>query len=93
MPGAVILVVVERLEQRVLFNQLLRGSAHRLIFALNGEDGLERFAEVKPDLMIAHVHAPKLDAAILCQPRPAAWVNERLSMRSPQWGIPKSCAI
>lgn len=67
MAGSVILVIVESLEQRVLFNQHLRATPHRLIFALDGADGFDRFREVKPDLVITHLNAHRLDGAILCQ--------------------------
>lgn len=67
MAGAVILIVVERAEHRATLNQSLRASPHRLVFALDGEDGFDRFREAKPDLVLAHVHAPRLDGTILCQ--------------------------
>ncbi|MCC7384364.1 MAG: DnaJ domain-containing protein [Deltaproteobacteria bacterium] len=67
MAGSVILVIVESPEQRVLFNQHLRDTPHRLIFSLDGADGFDRFREVKPDLVITHLNAHRLDGAILCQ--------------------------
>lgn len=63
----ILLVVVESPEQRLQFNQALRGTSHRVVYALDGEDGFDRYAEVRPDLVIAHVDAPRLDGTILCQ--------------------------
>lgn len=64
---SVLLVVVESPEQRVQFNQALRGTRYRVVYALDGEDGFDRYGEVRPDLVIAHVDAPRLDGTILCQ--------------------------
>lgn len=64
---SILLVVVESPEQRRQFNQALRGTNHRVVYALDGEDGFDRYAEVRPDLVIAHIDAPRLDGTILCQ--------------------------
>lgn len=66
MSGSFLLIILGRPEHRVLFNQALQSSSHRLIFANDGEDGFDRFNEAKPDVVITHVSAPKLDATILC---------------------------
>jgi curved DNA-binding protein CbpA/CheY-like chemotaxis protein len=66
-PGSVLLIVVEKPAQRMLFNRYLGNTQHHLIFASDGEDGFDRFTEVKPDLVIAHVDVPRLDGTILCQ--------------------------
>lgn len=50
-----------------MFNLHLRSTPHRLVFAQDGEDGFDRFRETKPDLVLAHVNAPRLDGTILCQ--------------------------
>jgi CheY-like chemotaxis protein len=65
--GSIVLIVLERPEQRSLFNQHLRGTPYRLVFANDGEDGFDRFREVRPDLIIAHVNARRLNGTILCQ--------------------------
>ena len=66
MSRQVFLIVLGDPSDRAAFNRALRATPHRLIFALDGEDGFDRFGEVKPDVLITHVHAPRLDAAILC---------------------------
>ncbi|MFO0723619.1 MAG: DnaJ domain-containing protein [Myxococcota bacterium] len=63
----VVLIVVQSPEQRAQFNQALRGTVLRLVYALDGEDGFDRFNEVRPDLVLAHLEAPRLDGTILCQ--------------------------
>ncbi|MCK6546798.1 DnaJ domain-containing protein [Myxococcota bacterium] len=67
MAGSVLLIVVANPAHRALFNRYLGGTAHHLVFATDGEDGFDRFGEVKPDLVIAHVEASRLDGTILCQ--------------------------
>lgn len=67
MAGSVLLVVVDDPAHRALFNRYLGNTPHHLIFSHDGEDGFDRFSEVKPDLVIAHVNAPRLDGTILCQ--------------------------
>jgi CheY-like chemotaxis protein len=66
-PGSVLLIVVDKPAHRMLFNRYLGNTTHHLIFANDGEDGFDRFTEVKPDLVIAHVDVPRLDGTILCQ--------------------------
>jgi CheY-like chemotaxis protein len=63
----VLLVVVDEPAHRALFNRYLANTPHHVVFSHDGEDGFDRFAEVKPDLIIAHVTAPRLDGTILCQ--------------------------
>lgn len=62
-----LLVVIDGPAHRALFNRFLANTPHHLVFCTDGEDGFDRFAEVKPDLIIAHVTAPRLDGTILCQ--------------------------
>ncbi len=63
----VVLIVIESPEQRAVFNQALRGRPYRAVFASDGEDGFDRLREVQPDLVLAHLHAPRIDGTILCQ--------------------------
>ncbi len=67
MGKSVLLIVVDNPAHRVLFNRYLKATPHSLVFAVDGEDGFDRFAEIKPDLVIAHVNAARLDGTILCQ--------------------------
>ncbi len=63
----VVLIVVDNPAHRVLFNRYFQKLPHHLVFAGDGEDGFDRFAEVKPHLVIAHANAARLDGIILCQ--------------------------
>jgi CheY-like chemotaxis protein len=64
---SVLLIVVDSAAHRALFNKFLKSTPHSLVFAVDGEDGFDRYAEIKPDLVIAHVNAARLDGTILCQ--------------------------
>jgi CheY-like chemotaxis protein len=64
---SVLLIVVDNAAHRALFNKFLKTTPHSLVFAVDGEDGYDRFGEIKPDLVIAHVNASRLDGTILCQ--------------------------
>lgn len=63
----VLLIVVDNPAHRVMFNRYLARTPHHLVFAADGEDGYDRYAEVKPDLVIAHLNVARLDGTILCQ--------------------------
>lgn len=59
--GAVILIAVDQPGHRDLFRRALVSTPHHLVFALDGEDGLDRFFEVKPQLFFAHQQLAKMD--------------------------------
>ena len=63
----VLLIVVETPAQRAQLNRLLGSTPHHLVYAADGEDAYDRFHEIKPHLVIAHVEAPRLDGGRLCQ--------------------------
>jgi CheY-like chemotaxis protein len=64
---SVLLIVVDDASHRGLFNRFLKQTPHSLVFASNGEDAFERYSEIKPDLVIAHVNSSRLDGTVLCQ--------------------------
>lgn len=63
----VLLLVVDNPAHRVLFNRYLAATSHHLVYSDNGEDAYDRFTEVKPDLVLAHLSLGRLDGAMLCQ--------------------------
>jgi DNA-binding response OmpR family regulator len=63
----VLLLVVDNPAHRVMLTRYLGKTPHHLVYASDGEDGYDRFAEVKPDLVIAHLNVARLDGTILCQ--------------------------
>jgi len=48
----ILLIVVRSDEERAAFNESLRTTVHRSIFALGLVDGLTRFVEVRPDMVL-----------------------------------------
>jgi CheY-like chemotaxis protein len=67
MARALVLIVLEDPAQRAVYNHLLRGAGFGLVFAEHGEDGFDRFVEAQPDAVVAHLHAARVDGAILCR--------------------------
>ncbi len=65
--ASVILIIVHNPAHRVLFNRYLKATPHHLVFSADGEDGFDRFGEVKPDLVLLHIDVSRLDGTILCQ--------------------------
>lgn len=66
-PGRVLLIVVDNPAHRVQLNRSFEDTPHHRVFAMDGEDGFDRFTEVRPDLVIAHIAVARLDGTILCQ--------------------------
>ena len=63
----VLLIVLADPAHRALFTRYLSGTPHHLVFCPDGEEAYDRFHEVKPDFVVAHLRAPRLDGALLCQ--------------------------
>ena len=56
-----ILVVDDELVMQVLMADILSGEGYEVTIATNGQEGLERIAEVKPDLVVLDLMMPVLD--------------------------------
>ncbi|MEM7679177.1 MAG: hypothetical protein AAF449_24625, partial [Myxococcota bacterium] len=69
----VLLILVDQPTQRALFNQHLASTPHHVVYATDGEDAYDRYSEVKPHLVISHLHASRIDGGLLCQ-----FVRQRL---------------
>lgn len=67
MTAALLLIVIDRPEQRRRFNLVFSDSEHRLVYTFDGEDAFDRFVEVRPDLVIVYEKTPRLDGPLLCQ--------------------------
>ncbi len=65
--SAVLLIVLERPELRAAFNAALAETPYRRVYASDGEDGFDRFGEVRPDLVIAPMQSPRIDGPLLCK--------------------------
>jgi CheY-like chemotaxis protein len=92
--GRVLLIVTDNPAHRLQFNRHFQEAPYHLVFAVDGEDGFDRFHEARPHLVIAHVSAGQLDGTLLCQllrqqPRgdqvPMLLVGEELSDPDLAW--------
>ncbi|MEL6183981.1 MAG: DnaJ domain-containing protein [Myxococcota bacterium] len=54
----VLLIVVIDAEQRARFNAVLERTRHHVVFAFDADDGLVRFLEAKPDLILTAERLP-----------------------------------
>ncbi len=52
---------------RVLGTQFLIDAGHRVDFALDGLEALEKIGACKPDLVLCEILVPKLDGLALCR--------------------------
>jgi CheY-like chemotaxis protein len=64
---ATILVVDDERAIRSLLEAVLEDEGHRVLLAVNGQQGLERAERDRPDLVIADVMMPVLNGAELCR--------------------------
>lgn len=61
-----ILVVEDELAMRTALRDVLEGEGYRVLTAADGENGLERALEEKPDLILLDIMMPKLDGFAVC---------------------------
>jgi len=61
-----ILVVEDELPMRTALEDVLRGEGYRVLSAADGEIGLRRAIEEKPDLILLDIMMPKLDGYAVC---------------------------
>ncbi|HEY4415028.1 MAG TPA: response regulator transcription factor [Verrucomicrobiae bacterium] len=61
-----ILIIEDEAPMRTALTDLLSAEGHRVLVAANGESGLKRALEEKPDLILLDVMMPKLDGFSLC---------------------------
>ena len=64
---ATILVADDERAIRVLLDMILTDEGHRVLFAADGRQALDRCERERPDLVIADVMMPVLDGATLCR--------------------------
>jgi signal transduction histidine kinase len=62
-----VLVVDDEEANRVLLHDILELRGHRVSMATDGEEGLARARELKPDVILLDVMMPKLDGFQVCQ--------------------------
>ncbi|MGO8702100.1 MAG: response regulator transcription factor [Limisphaerales bacterium] len=61
-----ILIVEDEAAMRTALADLLAGEEYRVLWAADGESGLRRALEEKPDLILLDIMMPKLDGFALC---------------------------
>jgi DNA-binding response OmpR family regulator len=61
-----ILIIEDELPMRTALHDVLAGEDYRVLTAADGESGLRRALEEKPDLILLDVMMPKLDGFALC---------------------------
>src|SRR5256885_6017027 len=61
-----ILIIEDELPMRVGLEDLLTAEGYRVLTARDGEEGLARAVEQKPDLILLDIMMPKLDGYAVC---------------------------
>jgi DNA-binding response OmpR family regulator len=61
-----ILIIEDELPMRTALHDVLAGERYRVLTASDGEAGLRRALEEKPDLILLDIMMPKLDGFALC---------------------------
>jgi DNA-binding response OmpR family regulator len=61
-----ILIVEDELPMRTALTDLLQGEGYRVLSAADGESGLRRAIEEKPDLLLLDIMMPRLDGYAVC---------------------------
>ena len=61
-----VLIVEDERPMRIALQDVLTGEGYRVLTAAEGESGLHRAVEEKPDLILLDVMMPKLDGYALC---------------------------
>ena len=61
-----ILIIEDELAMRTALADLLSAEGYRVLSAADGERGLQRALEEKPDLILLDIMMPKLDGFALC---------------------------
>ena len=61
-----LLIVEDELPMRTALQDCLAAEGYRILTAVNGEEGLDRAVQEKPDLILLDVMLPRLDGFALC---------------------------
>jgi DNA-binding response OmpR family regulator len=61
-----ILIIEDELPMRTALQDVLAGEGYRVLTASDGENGLQRAVEEKPDLLLLDIMMPKLDGYAVC---------------------------
>src|SRR5258708_38554678 len=61
-----ILIIEDELPMRTALKDCLEAEGHRVLTAADGETGLKRALEDKPDLVLLDIMMPRLDGYAVC---------------------------
>src|ERR1039457_7028731 len=61
-----ILIIEDELPMRTALHDVLEGEGYRVLTAPEGETGLQRTVDEKPDLILLDIMMPRLDGYALC---------------------------
>jgi len=61
-----ILIIEDELPMRTVLHDVLAGEGYRVLTAADGEAGLQRAIDEKPDLILLDIMMPKLDGYAVC---------------------------
>ena len=61
-----ILIIEDELPMRTVLHDVLAGEGYRVLTASDGESGLQRAMDEKPDLVLLDIMMPKLDGYAVC---------------------------
>src|SRR5690349_21036652 len=61
-----ILIIEDELPMRTALQDVLAAEGYRVLSAADGQNGLQRALEEKPDLILLDIMLPKLDGYALC---------------------------
>src|SRR5688572_24923522 len=64
--NARILIIEDELPMRTALQDCLEAEDYRVLTAVDGESGLQRAVEEKPDLLLLDIMMPRLDGYALC---------------------------
>ena len=62
-----ILIIEDELPMRTVLHDLLSAEGYRVLAAADGESGLQRAVDEKPDLILLDIMMPKLDGYTVCR--------------------------
>jgi DNA-binding response OmpR family regulator len=62
-----ILIIEDELPMRTVLHDLLKAEGYRVLVAADGEAGLRRAVDEKPDLILLDIMMPKLDGYAVCR--------------------------